>query len=66
MPQDTSYTTGRKEPVRRMTTAGEVEDWWRIHATSKGGTPFWIMVRDADLAQAPAMMAAKAKQLDGI
>jgi len=66
MPIDPTYTVGRKEPQRRMTTQGEVEDWWRIHATTRGGTPYWVVLRDADLATAPALLAAKARQLDAI
>lgn len=66
MPPNADYTTERKEEFRKMTRSGEVENWVRVYATSKGGTYFHIEVRDADLATAPQLLAAKARQLDSI
>lgn len=66
MPNNATYTTGRKDEFRRMNQDGDVENWWRIYATTTRGTRFNIEVRDKDLAQAPAMLAAKAKEVDSI
>ncbi len=66
MPNDPSYTIGRKEEFRKMDLSNEVLTWYRIYATSKGGTYFHIEVKETDLDKAPGMLSAKAKQLDAI
>ncbi len=66
MANDPSYTIGRKEEFRKMDLSNEVLTWYRIYATSKGGTYFHIEVKESDLGTAPALLAAKAKQLDSI
>ncbi len=66
MPSTDPYTTERKEEFRRLAKGGEVETWYRIYATSKGGTYYHIEIPEAQLDKAPQLLAAKAKQLDSI
>ena len=59
-----NYQVTRKEPVRQMTPDMQVQTLWRIHGITKGGTYFWIEVKDTELDKADALLTAKAKQLD--
>lgn len=61
-----TYTTESKDEITRMTKAGEVEISFRIYATSKGGTRFHVEIGEDQLDQAPAILAARAKELDSI
>jgi hypothetical protein len=61
-----NYTVTRKEPVRQMTPDMQVSTLWRLHAISRGGTYFWVEVKDMELDQADAKLTAKAKQIDAI
>lgn len=60
------YKVDRKEEFRVITKAGDVQMWYRIWATSKGGTYFHIEVQDTALDKADELLAARAKQLDAI
>lgn len=44
----------------------EIETWYRIWATSKGGTYFHVDVHESALEKADAIIAARAKQLDAV
>ena len=66
MPEKDPYTTERKEEFRKLTKDGGVETWYRIYATSRGGTYYHIEVQEAQLDKAPQLLVAKAKQLDSI
>ena len=55
-----------KEELRKLSRAGEVETWFRIWATSKRGTYFHVDVPEAQLAQADAVLAKRAQELDAL
>lgn len=60
------YKVESKEEIRKLSKAGEVETWFRIYATSKGGTYFHVDVPEEQLAQADAALSKRAKELDAI
>jgi len=66
MTPKTDYTVESKEEVRRLGRAGDVETWYRIWATSKGGTRYHVEVREDELANADAVLTLRAKELDAI
>ncbi len=66
MTKGTDYTVDKKQEVPKLVQGGEVETWWRIYATSKGGTYFHIDVSDKLLLKADELLTAKAKALDAI
>lgn len=66
MAAKTDYTIDSKEEIRKLSKAGEVETWYRIWATSKGGTYFHVDVPEDELAKADDILTKKAKQLDAI
>ena len=66
MPKGADYTVDSKEEIRKLSKGGEVETWFRIWATSKGGTYFHVDVPEVQLAQADKILTAKAKELDAI
>jgi len=66
MSNDEIYKTESKEEVRKLSKAGDVETWYRIYATSKGGTYFHIDVPEDQLDQADDLLTTRAKQLDAI
>lgn len=66
MPGEKNYTVESKEEIRKLTKAGEVETWFRIYATSKGGTYFHVDIPEEQLDKADTLLAARAKQLDAI
>ena len=61
-----AYTVEKKDEIRKLNKAGEIETWYRIFATSKGGTYFHIEVKEDNLAQAPALLAKRAQEIDSI
>ncbi|KKN37948.1 hypothetical protein LCGC14_0758350 [marine sediment metagenome] len=61
-----NYVTESKEEYRKVSKAGEVETWFRIFATSKGGTRFHVNVREDQLDQADKLLSERARQLDSI
>lgn len=63
---DTYTVEEPKEEIRKLTKAGEVETWYRIWATSKGGTRFHVDVSETQLSQAPHLLATRAKEIDAI
>lgn len=66
MVKSTDYTVDSKEEIRRIGKAGEVETWFRIFATTKGGTYFHVDVAEGKLDEADKILTARAKQLDAI
>jgi len=66
MGKGTDYTVDSKEELRKLSKAGEVETWYRIYATSKGGTYFHVDVKEDELEKADQVLTARAKQLDAI
>ncbi len=61
-----NYTTESKDEYRKVSKAGEVETWYRIFATSKGGTRYHISVREDQLDQSDKLLSERAQQLDAI
>lgn len=66
MVDDLYEITEPKEEIRKLSPAGEVETWYRIWATSKGGTRFHVDVAEDMLAKAPQILSKRAKELDAI
>lgn len=66
MTKGTDYRVDSKEEIRKLTKAGEVETWFRIYATSKGGTYFHVDVPERELDDADGYLTARAKELDAI
>lgn len=66
MPKSTDYIVESKEEIRKLSKAGEVETWFRIYATSKGGTYFHVDVPEDQLNKSDELLTARAKQLDAI
>ena len=66
MPETLNYKVESKEEIRRLGKGGEPEVYYRIWATSSGGTYFHIDVAEDQLDKAPALLAARAKKLDSI
>lgn len=66
MAKGTDYKVESKEEIRKLSKAGEVETWFRIYATSKGGTYFHVEVPEDELAKADELLTARAKQLDAV
>jgi len=66
MAKGTDYTIDSKEEIRKLDKAGEVETWYRIYATSKGGTYFHVDVKEDELDKADELLTARAKELDAI
>jgi len=66
MLEHNAYTTEKKEEVQKLARDGEVQTYFRIWATSRGGTYFHVDIPEDELAKADQVLAARAKQLDGI
>ena len=66
MAKGTDYTVESKEEIRKLSKAGEVEVWYRIWATSKGGTYFHVDIRSDQLAKADDILTRQAHTLDAI
>lgn len=66
MPQDMSYTVLSKEERTVLDENMKPVTLFRIWARSKGGTRFHIEVSEGDLASAPKLLEARAKQLDSL
>ena len=60
------YTVESKEEIRKLSKAGEVETWYRLYATSKGGTYFHVDVPEDELSKADEVLTRRAKELDAI
>ena len=65
MGKGTDYTTESKEEIRKL-VKGEVETWYRIYATSKGGTYFHIDIPEDQLDKSDELLTKRAKELDSI
>ena len=66
MSPSNTYETKSKVEFTRITKDGEVETWYKISATSAGGTNFHVDVRETELDNADAVLTARAKKLDSI
>ncbi|MBA7571006.1 hypothetical protein ES708_12762 [subsurface metagenome] len=66
MTKGDSYATESKEEVSRLSPAGDIETWFRIYATSKGGTRFHVEISEDQLERADEILTARAKKLDAI
>ncbi len=67
MPVDKGYKVDIKEEFRKLNTkTQDVETWFRIWATSKGGTYFHVEVREDELAKADEVLTKRAKEIDTI
>lgn len=65
---ETDYKVESKEEIRRM-VKGEVETFYRVWATSKGGTYFHIDISEAIIEskeKVSAILTKRAKELDAI
>ena len=60
------YKVESKEEIRRLSKAGEVETWFRIWATTKGGTYFHVDIREDQIGEADALLTKRAKEIDTI
>lgn len=65
MTNKTDYTVEAKDEIRKV-VKGEVEVWYRIWATSKGGTYFHVDIPETELDKADAALTKRAKELDAI
>ena len=61
-----AYTTKKKEEIRKPGKDGDIEVYFRIWATSRGGTYFHVDVPEDQLDQAEQFLAARAAKLDAI
>lgn len=66
MGRGTDYKTDKKVEFTRLTKDGGVETFYRIYATSKGGSYFHIEIPEDQLGLADGLLTARAKQLDAI
>ena len=66
MNEHSSYTVEKKEEIQRLGRDGEVLTFYRIWATSRGGTYFHIDVPEDQLDKAAELLTAQAKKLDAI
>lgn len=60
------YKVESKDEFRKRARDGTIEKWFRIYATSKGGTYFSVEVPEAQLGKASAHLTARAQELDEI
>lgn len=60
------YTTEKKEEVQKLSRGGEVDTYYRIWATSQGGTYFHVDVPEEELPKADEKLTARARELDAI
>jgi hypothetical protein len=66
MVKDKDYTVEKKEEIRKLSKTGEVLTYYRIWATSKGGSYFHVEIPEDQLAQADVVLTKRAKELDAI
>ncbi|KKK67094.1 hypothetical protein LCGC14_2957520 [marine sediment metagenome] len=66
MSKGTDYKVEKKDEVRKLSKGGELETWFRIFATSKGGTYFHVDIIEDQLDNADAILTTRAKKLDAI
>jgi len=66
MSKGTDYKVEKKDEVRKLSKGGELETWFRIFATSKGGTYFHVDIIEDQLDNADAILTTRAKKLDSI
>jgi len=66
MAKGDSYTTESKEEFSKINKAGEIETWFRVYATSEGGSRFHVDISEGQLDQADSILSARAKKLDSI
>lgn len=57
----------KKEEITKLNVkTHELETWYRIWATSKGGTYFHVDIPERDLAKIAEIVDKKATQLDAV
>lgn len=61
-----AYKVEKKEERIRPLPTGEIVTVYRIWATSKKGTYYHIEVREDELKNAPALLTARAQELDSL
>ena len=66
MAKGKDYTVTSKEEIRKINEAGDIETWFRIWATSKGGTRFHVEVPETQLDKADEPLTRRAQTLDAI
>lgn len=66
MTKGVDYTVERKEEIRKLSPTHEVMTYYRIYATSAGGTYFHIEVPETELNKADGVLTKRAKELDAI
>lgn len=66
MTPNEAYTTEKKEQIQKLGRDSEVNTFFRIWATSAGGTYFSVDIPEDELAKADQILTARAKQLDSI
>jgi len=66
MTKGIEYQVEKKEEIRKLSPAGEVLTYYRIWATSKGGTRYHVEVAEAELETADKLLTKRASDLDTI
>jgi len=66
MTKGIDYFVEKKEEIRKLSPTHEVMTYYRIWATSKGGTYFHVEIPEGQLANADELLTKKAKALDSI
>ena len=67
MPKSDYYKVESKEEFRRLNPkTQDVETWYRIWATSKGGVYYHVEVKEDELLKSDDVLARRAKELDAI
>lgn len=66
MAKGTDYTVEKKEEIRKLSKAGEVLTYYRIWATSKGGTYFHVEIPEDQLDTSDEILTKRARGLDAI
>lgn len=66
MAKGVDYTIEKKEEIRKLSPTHEVLTYYRIWATSKGGTYFHAEVAETELDKADEILTKRAKELDAI
>jgi hypothetical protein len=66
MAKGTDYTVEKKEEIRKLSKSGEVLTYYRIWATSKGGTYFHVEIPEDRLDTSDEILSKRSKELDAI
>ena len=66
MTRGVDYTVQKKEEIRKLTPTHEIMTYYRIWATSAGGSYFHVEVAETELAKSDEILTKRAKELDAI